>query len=223
MSAVKVNAPKAATATVIFFHGLGDSGEGWSFLPGEVYRRTGLQHIKFVLPNAPVRLIKVFGQEAPAWYDVGAFGPGSSQDVEGTMTALNTVKAYIEEEIKNGVPPERIVVGGFSQGSSLTMGTAVTLDKKIAGFIPISGFVPVVKAIEPLANPANLDTPILQMHGTADEIVPFKTGVVSNEILRNKFHFTNIDWREYPGLAHNVNPKGLNDILDFLEKVVPAI
>lgn len=45
------------TATVIFSHGLGDTGNGWAFSV-ENWRRKGvLNEVKFVLPHAPQRPI----------------------------------------------------------------------------------------------------------------------------------------------------------------------
>lgn len=41
------------TATVIFAHGLGDSGAGWADAVEHWRRRGGLSEVKFILPNAP--------------------------------------------------------------------------------------------------------------------------------------------------------------------------
>lgn len=59
MSAVTVPALKKHTATVIFMHGLGDSGNGWRFLAEEYRKLKVLDHVKFVFPNAPVQRVTV--------------------------------------------------------------------------------------------------------------------------------------------------------------------
>lgn len=41
------------TATVIFAHGLGDSGHGWVAAVENWRRRQRLEEVKFVLPHAP--------------------------------------------------------------------------------------------------------------------------------------------------------------------------
>jgi predicted esterase len=41
------------TATVIFLHGLGDTGYGWSSAVEQWRRREKLNEVKFVLPHAP--------------------------------------------------------------------------------------------------------------------------------------------------------------------------
>lgn len=47
-------AVKTHTATVIFSHGLGDTGHGWAFQVENWRRRERLDEVKFVLPHAPV-------------------------------------------------------------------------------------------------------------------------------------------------------------------------
>lgn len=46
-------APKKHTATVIFAHGLGDTGHGWASAVENWRRRQRLDEVKFVLPHAP--------------------------------------------------------------------------------------------------------------------------------------------------------------------------
>lgn len=42
------------SATVIFLHGLGDSGHGWASAVENWRMRSRLNHVKFLLPNAPM-------------------------------------------------------------------------------------------------------------------------------------------------------------------------
>lgn len=52
------------TATLIFAHGLGDSGAGWYDVAQMLSARPGLRHFRFVLPNAPVVPVSLnFGQK----------------------------------------------------------------------------------------------------------------------------------------------------------------
>ncbi|KAJ1864820.1 hypothetical protein LPJ57_006129, partial [Coemansia sp. RSA 486] len=59
LSTVIVNARKAHTASVIFIHGLGDSGYGWK--PVAEMLSPSLPHVKFVLPNAPEQPVTLNG------------------------------------------------------------------------------------------------------------------------------------------------------------------
>lgn len=52
------------TATLIFAHGLGDSGAGWYDVAQMLSARPGLGHFRFVLPNAPIVPVSLnFGQK----------------------------------------------------------------------------------------------------------------------------------------------------------------
>lgn len=52
------------TATVIFAHGLGDSGAGWADAVEHWQRRQRLGEVKFILPNAPVIPITVVSRHS---------------------------------------------------------------------------------------------------------------------------------------------------------------
>jgi len=59
------------TATVVFLHGLGDTGHGWEFAVENWRRRNRLPHVKFILPHAPRIPITVNGgMRMPGWYDI---------------------------------------------------------------------------------------------------------------------------------------------------------
>lgn len=59
------------TATVIFAHGLGDSGHGWASAVENWRRRQRLDEVKFVLPHAPNIPITInMGMRMPGWYDI---------------------------------------------------------------------------------------------------------------------------------------------------------
>ena len=58
---IVVNATTRHTATVIFAHGLGDTGNGWLFLVENFRRRQLFPEIKFILPTAPVIPITFVG------------------------------------------------------------------------------------------------------------------------------------------------------------------
>lgn len=61
---------KRATATLIFAHGLGDTGAGWYDVAQMLSARPALQHVRFVLPNAPVVPVSLnMGMKMPSWFD----------------------------------------------------------------------------------------------------------------------------------------------------------
>ena len=56
-----------------------------------------------------------------------------------------SVKAMINEEIANGIPAERILIGGFSQGGAVALYTAFATDVKVAGVVALSTWLPLNK------------------------------------------------------------------------------
>lgn len=53
MSVIRIASKKPATASLIFLHGLGDSGQGWSFLGDFLHQMEDFKNLRLVLPNAP--------------------------------------------------------------------------------------------------------------------------------------------------------------------------
>ncbi|ANB15364.1 palmitoyl-(protein) hydrolase [Sugiyamaella lignohabitans] len=129
--AVRIPAVKAPSATVIFLHGLGDSGNGWRFLAEEAIRKKRLQHVNFIFPDAPMKPVTLnFGMQMPAWYDIPKLeNVRHKQDEVGVLESVDRLKAMIEEELGKGVPSERVVIGGFSQGCAISYGVCLNSEE----------------------------------------------------------------------------------------------
>ena len=56
----------------------------------------------------------------PAWFDLISLDPQGAEDEPGIKKAAKEVEKLITAEISNGVPAERILIGGFSQVSITT-------------------------------------------------------------------------------------------------------
>lgn len=214
------------TASIIFFHGLGDSGSGWKFLQDLSRRSPEFDHINFVFPNAPVCPVSANnGYEMPSWYDIFDFGfQGGKFDYDGFLKSVQVVKDLVKEQIDNGVKPERIIVGGFSQGGALALGALATLDVKIAGFIPLSApILPFVDLISDKVryNAINLETPVFHGQGLSDPIVRFDIGNKGSSFFREKLGYTNYKYETYRGLDHSVNDEELMEIFSLIRSAVP--
>ncbi|XP_059983921.1 acyl-protein thioesterase 1 isoform X2 [Lagenorhynchus albirostris] len=108
-----VPAVRKATAVVIFLHGLGDTGHGWA----EAFAGIRSAHIKYICPHAPVMPVTLnMNMAMPSWFDIIGLSPDSQEDETGIKQAAESVKALIDQEVKNGIPSNRIILGGFSQG-----------------------------------------------------------------------------------------------------------
>ncbi|EFX02214.1 acyl-protein thioesterase 1 [Grosmannia clavigera kw1407] len=216
------------TATVIFAHGLGDSGHGWAAAVENWRRRQRLEEVKFVLPHAPNIPITVNGgMRMPGWYDIVSFdSPGTSlrdnEDEAGLVASRAYFHQLVQQEIDAGVPAERIVLGGFSQGGAMAIFAGITNPRRLAGIVAMSTYLVLSQKIESkyLPSPnANAYTPVLWCHGTADPVLPYKMGELSRDALRRMGY--PVEWKSYPGMAHSALPEELDDVESFLFQVLP--
>ena len=66
------------------------------------------------------------GVMMPAWFDLKSFNPNGPEDEAGVKAAAAYVNSLIQAEVEAGIPSERIILGGFSQGGALGLYTALT-------------------------------------------------------------------------------------------------
>ncbi|XP_029191445.1 acyl-protein thioesterase 2-like [Acropora millepora] len=213
---VTVEATSKHTASLIFLHGLGDTGHGWS----EGFSSLkGLQHVKFICPNAPVSPVTLNGGfRMPSWFDILTLNMPGPEDEEGIKRAAGQIQSLIDEEIKSGIPSERIVLGGFSQGGALAVYTALTMEKTLGGILLLSSWLPIYKSF-PACIKGNSKTPILQCHGKLDPIVAFRFGEMTRDVLKSfcsKFEF-----KSYADMAHSSSPEEMADVNKWLTGRVP--
>eukprot|EP00239_Pterosperma_sp_CCMP1384_P002474 CAMPEP_0197851212 /NCGR_PEP_ID=MMETSP1438-20131217/17538_1 /TAXON_ID=1461541 /ORGANISM="Pterosperma sp., Strain CCMP1384" /LENGTH=282 /DNA_ID=CAMNT_0043464739 /DNA_START=162 /DNA_END=1010 /DNA_ORIENTATION=- len=213
------------TATVIYLHGLGSSGSDIAQLVDGGALRAG-DHIKYVFPNAPQRPVTLnMGAVMPAWFDLPMLGPDmySKIDWAGHNAAMAHLNKLIEEETKAGIPTERIVVGGFSQGGNVAVRGALAHPEKLAGVLINSTFLgpPLQDPQTPLTpTPANKNINALWCHGQADPMVPMQVSQMDSQVLKNVG--VSLQWLTYPGLTHSLNPDVIRDMTAFLMKHIPA-
>lgn len=224
ITSVKIPAARTARSAIIFVHGLGDSGDGWSWFP-QVVAQTGLlrslPETNFVFPNAPsIPVSANGGMRMPAWFDIYEFGnPNAPKDVEGFMKSCNVLKELVLEQIKQNIPAERIIIGGFSQGAAVAMALLALLDIKIGGVVGLSGFCPADKAVREKVKSANFTTPAFQGHGDVDPVVPFAWGQETAELYKS-LGFSDWSFHKYSGVPHSTSEEELIDVVKFLAKVL---
>jgi len=212
---VVVKATAKHTASLIFLHGLGDTGHGWS----ASFEEIKMAHVKSICPNAPVSPVTLNGGfRMPSWFDIKSLTFQGEQDETGIKDAAANIRSIIEDEIKTGIPSDRIVLGGFSQGGALALYTALTMEKPLAGILALSSWLPLHKSF-PEAIKGNKDTKILQCHGDIDPVVNFTLGQMTADVLSS--FCSNLEFKTYQGLGHSSSPQEMNDVKEWLKKVLP--
>ncbi|GBB90203.1 hypothetical protein RclHR1_01710003 [Rhizophagus clarus] len=217
------NARKKHTATVFFLHGLGDSGNGWAPVTEEMSYK--LEHVKFILPDAPIRPVTVNGgARMPAWYDIYALSNVENilkqrSDDEGLLMSVASVNRLIRDEIDAGIPSNRIVIGGFSQGSAVGITIGLLSEYPFAGIIGLSGYIPLKEKTFTMATDANKNTPIFLGHGDRDLVVPYQIGKLSYDLIKSREY--PVTFRTYNGMGHHSSQKEIEDMISFLQEVIP--
>ncbi|QFU22433.1 carboxylesterase [Shewanella eurypsychrophilus] len=208
---IEPNTP--ATACVIWLHGLGDSGAG--FAP--VVPALGLpeEHgIRFVFPHAPEQAVTINqGYVMRAWYDIKSMDLHNRADMPGVLESEQSVLALIQEQIDSGIPANKIVVAGFSQGGVMSLFTGLRYPQTLAGIMALSCYLPTGDTLPELLSESNKYTAILQHHGEQDDVVPLFAGKMANDLLNQAGYQT--EWETY-AMGHSVLPQQLQDIAKWL-------
>lgn len=134
------------------------------------------------------------------------YGP---EDTEGIRKATQSINMMIQTEISSGIPANRIIVGGFSQGGALALYSGLTSTQTLGGIIALSCWLPLHKSF-PAARKTDDALPIFQCHGEVDPVVPYKFGQLSHYSL--KTFMKNAQFTSYPGLSHSSSPDEMNDV-----------
>jgi len=210
------SAPKP-TAAVIWLHGLGADGHDFAGLVPEL-DLSNCPPIRFVFPHAPSMPVTVNGGYLmPAWYDI--LGPNlvSQQDAAGILASERAIVALIASEVARGIPAERIVLAGFSQGCAMALHTGLRLPQQLAGIMALSGYLPLADRLAAERHAANARTPVFMAHGTQDPVVALARGEASRDALVALGQ--PIEWHSYP-MPHSVHPREIADISAFLAQVL---
>ena len=216
LDSIQIDSAPNPTASIIFIHGLGDSGHGWS----EIARLPvfdGLGPISFVFPHArnmPVTMNN--GMSMPSWYDID-LTQREREDEAGLRASQAQIEALIAREKARGIPASRIVLAGFSQGCVMTLQTGLRHAERLAGLICLSGYLPLASKVGEQRNTATTDMPIFMAHGRFDQVLPIAWAMQSRDKLAALGY--QIEWHEYP-MEHSSSPEEFRDMAIWLRKVL---
>jgi lysophospholipase-1 len=195
-----------------------------------------LPYMTWVLPNA----LENHDLTTTAWYmpiSLPPYAPSrpeleEDEDEEGMMQTVAYLTTLIDDLIKQGVPANRIVLGGFSQGHVMSMLTGLVSKYagQLGGLVGVSGYMPLPDRIPALRQKAGLPQgvddciPVFLARGTADRLVPKRYHrICYDSLLRYGVKQDSITVKEYDGMGHGMNGAVLRDLCAWLEAHVPAI
>ena len=113
------------------------------------------------------------------------------------LRSVSTINSIISEQIDKGIPAERIILGGFSQGGAMSLFSGLTAPVKLAGIVALSAYLVLhYKLVSNLPDPQmNKETPVFFGHGDSDQVVPVTLGKRSFDMLNNWGY--KVEWHEY--------------------------
>lgn len=168
--------------TILWLHGLGADGHDFAVL-ADALATTGPSAIRFVFPHAPLRRVTINGgQMMPAWFDLYGIRPTDPEDAAGIRAAAAAVGDLILAEGRHGIPPARVVLGGFSQGGALALHVGLAGPQALAAVIALSAYLPLADAFA-AHGAVHPQTPLFMAHGSDDTVVPLAYGERSRDVL----------------------------------------
>lgn len=211
-----IHPKKPSIGSVIWMHGLGANHHDFDSLVPDLCFNNQLP-LRFIFPNAPIRPVTINHQmPTRAWYDVYSLTDLNREDIAGIAASRDAITKLIENEIHNGVPPNRIVLAGFSQGGAIALHTGIHQPHPIAGILALSCYLPLLHQHTNNVHPMNLAAPIFIAHGTHDMTLPCFAGKMAYDIVRQTH--PNTQWREY-AMGHEIAPQEVDDISHWFAKV----
>jgi phospholipase/carboxylesterase len=210
---IEIETGENPTAAVIWLHGLGASGHDFEPVVPEL----GLPEdtaVRFIFPHAPNLPVTINGgMSMPAWYDIKAMDIDRVVDTEQLRASADAVAKLVEQQKQKGIPPERIIIAGFSQGGAVAYELGLSYPERFGGVLALSTYFATADTVE--RSEANADVPISVYHGTFDPMVPESLGVRSVETLKEMGY--DPSYQTFP-MEHSVCLEEIQDIGRFIRR-----
>ena len=212
--------PPAATTSVVLMHGFGAGGEDLVGLARELGPQP---NVRFLFPAAPL-LLEGDPDGARAWWMIdfarlermqrsGRDQRSVDEIPDGLAEARAAIDSLLDQLAADGT--QRIILGGFSQGSMLALDVALHRQAPIAGLALMS-----TTHINGAAWKERLErvrgVPIFMSHGSRDPLLPFATARDLRDLLAAAG--ADVDWVEFPG-GHEIPRPVLAGVARLITRV----
>lgn len=180
---------------VVLIHGYGADGKDLIGLAD--HWRAQLPGAAFCAPNAPER---VPGGPGFQWFPITRIDPHDMH--RGVRAAAPALDAFVDGELARlGLPPDRLVLAGFSQGAMLALHLGLCRRPAPAAIVGFSGL---------LAGPPPPDAalpPILLTHGDSDTVIPPQAMFLA--AMQLGAAGAAVQWHLAQAMGHGIDPQGL--------------
>ena len=214
---VDVHPNSKPDACVVWLHGLG--ADGYDF--ADVIPSLNLpehHQIRFIFPHAPQRPITInSGMMMPGWYDILGLTLNDPHDEKGIKESEQLLFLLLQDIFASGIPSNRVILMGFSQGGALALHTALRFPQTLGGVASLSAYLPLASLLPQERHAANATIPIFIAHGMADPVVPYLMGLHACQQLENLGY--QVQWHAYP-ILHTVCLPELADISHWIQRIL---
>ncbi len=197
---------------IVFLHGYGADGADLFALHNSfsIVKPDAI----FISPDAPHQCaMSPMGKE---WFPI-------EEIPSGAFDASRQFLKFLQKEAEDySIDLEKVILIGFSQGAMLSLQSVLISPKKFGAVIAYSGGlqsenINQCKNMIVEGKHANYETPILLIHGKLDEIVPFSSMTMTNNLL-NDIGFS-VNKLECPMLGHGIDQEGIEAGMEFIKNV----
>lgn len=202
-------------SAVIWLHGLGADYN--DFVP--IVAELNLTHsVKFVFPNAPVIPVTINnGYKMRAWYDILDFSDLHREvDSHGIVANVEKINQLVEDLLKDGIPENKIIIAGFSQGGVIAYYTALNSEHQLGGLMALSSYLPDISLLNVAKIQHKKALPVLVCHGTQDPVVNITFAHQAIQHLQG-FELT-CEWHEY-SMEHSVCYEEIRNISAWMTHI----
>jgi phospholipase/carboxylesterase len=213
-----IAAPKLpAQSSIIWLHGLGADAQDFVDMVPQLQLPEQLA-IRFIFPHAPVRPVTLnAGMAMRAWFDIYGLTADFPQDEVGINQTDLAISKLIEDEIKQGIPSQKVFLGGFSQGGAVALYSGIRYPQRLGGILGLSTFLPKNHGNDVNRLNINQGIPIFMAHGTQDPILSYEIGQASKDRLAELGY--SVEWHTY-NMGHTVSNQEIHDLSQWVIKVL---
>lgn len=205
-----------ATSVVILCHGFGAPGTDLVSIADQLIEAgKGLEQTEFIFPQAPIEIDPMF--DSRAWWmldmvkiqelmekgEFREFGSSNPPELPARRQAINEIIA--DAKSRHRIDDSKIILGGFSQGSMLSLDVALNYSGNLGGlilwssaFISQDTWTELATQHEPMK--------IFQSHGTLDPILPYAGAEFLAQTLAELGH--QVEFCKFVG-QHQIPMEGL--------------
>ena len=200
-------------ASVIWLHGLGANGHDFEpVVPELAFAKK--RPVRFIFPHAPDLPVTINGgMRMPAWYDILAMNINREVDEKQLRVSAAAIRELVEQEMARGVPSDKILIGGFSQGGAVAYEMALSFGQPLAGLFALSTYYATAGSIE--RSEENRNVPVFVAHGTQDPMVPEALGQQAVVTLQEQGYKP--EYHRY-GMEHSLCLEEVRDLDAFCER-----